>query len=88
MVTNNLHLKPRFQVQRVSQLISKSPVDTETFNKLSALNIAVVSYFYNSVNYDSDDVVKEVETTIDKVSLQHNVKTDVVYDYIDKELGV
>ena len=34
-----------------------------------------------------DDVVKEVETTIDKVSLQHNVKTDVVYDYIDKELG-
>jgi len=48
----------------------------------------VVSDFYNSVNYDSDDVVKEVETTIDKVSLQHNVKTDVVYDYIDKELGV
>ena len=26
-----------------------------------------------------DDIVKEVETTIDKVSLQHNVKTDVMY---------
>ena len=75
-------------MQRVSQLISKSPVDTETFNKLSPLHKEVVSDFYNSVNYDSDDVVKEVETTIDKVSLQHNVKTDVVYDYTDKELGV
>jgi gas vesicle protein len=75
-------------VQRVSQLISKEPVDTPTFKSLSPRHKDVVSDFYNSVNYDSDDVVKEVETTIDKVSLQHNVKTDVVYDYIDKELGV
>ena len=34
-----------------------------------------------------DDVVKEVETTIDKVSMKHNVKTDVMYNYIEKETG-
>ena len=48
----------------------------------------VVTDFYNNVDYDSDDIVKEVETTIDKVSLQHNVKTDVMYNYIDKETGL
>ena len=47
----------------------------------------VVTDFYNNLNYDNDDVVKEVETTIDNVSLQHNIKTDVIYDYIDNELG-
>jgi hypothetical protein len=48
----------------------------------------VVNDFFGQVNYDNVDVVKEVETTIDKVSLKHNVQTNVVYDYIDKELGV
>ena len=85
---NNLNLKTRFLVQRVSQLISKSPVDTETFNSLSPLHKEVVTDFYNDVNYDCDDVVKEVETTIDKVSIKHNVKTDVMYNYIDKEIGL
>tara|TARA_B100000424_G_C22844222_1_gene450408 strand:- start:251 stop:397 length:147 start_codon:yes stop_codon:yes gene_type:complete len=47
-----------------------------------------VTDFYNDVNYDCDDVVKEVETTIDKVSIKHNVKTDVMYNYIDKEIGL
>ncbi len=75
-------------MQRVNQLINKAPVDTAAYNDLPPRHKDVVNDFYNSVNYDSDDVVNEVETTIDKVSLQHNVKTDVVYDYIDKELGV
>ena len=40
------------------------------------------------IDYDNDDIVKEVETTIDKVSLQHNVNTNVMYNYIDKEIGL
>lgn len=75
-------------MQRVSQLISKSPVDTEAFNKLSPRQKDVVSDFYNQVDYDTDDVVKEVETTIDNVAVKHEVNTDVIYDYIDKELGL
>ena len=42
---------------------------------------------YDNLDYDNDDIVKEVETTIDKVSIKHNVKTDVMYNYIDKETG-
>lgn len=74
-------------MQRVSQLISKEPVDTPTFKNLSPLHKEVVTDFFNHVNYDNDDVVKEVETTIDKVSLQHDVSTDIIYDYINKETG-
>ena len=48
----------------------------------------MVADFYDNLNYDNDDVVKEVETTIDKVSMKHNTETDVIYNYIEKETGV
>jgi predicted regulator of amino acid metabolism with ACT domain len=74
-------------MMRVNQLLKKNVVDTTAFNNLSPQHKDVVNDFYNQVNYDNNDVVREVETTIDKVALKHNVNTDVVYDYIDKEIG-
>jgi|TARA_B100001093_G_C25995750_1_gene663420 hypothetical protein len=73
---------------KVSQVIKQDVVDTSTFKELPPLHKDLVTDFYNNLDYDNDDIVKEVETTIDDVSLQHNIKTDVIYDYIDKELGV
>ena len=73
---------------RVSQLLKPNVVDTTVFKELPPKHKEVVNDFFGQVNYDNVDVVKEVETTIDKVSLKHNVQTNVVYDYIDKELGV
>ena len=72
---------------RVSQILKPNVVDTTAFNNLSPQHKDVVNDFYNQVDYDNKDVVKEVETTIDKVCVQHNVNTDVIYNYIDKELG-
>ena len=72
---------------RVNQLLKPNVVDTTEFNKLSPFHKEVVNDFYNEVDYDNKDVVKEVETTIDKVSTQHNVNTDVIYNYIEKETG-
>ena len=74
-------------MMRVNQLLKQNVVDTTAFNELSPQRKDVVNDFYNQVNYDTNDVVREVETTIDKVALKHNVKTDVVYNYIDKEIG-
>ena len=74
-------------MMRVNQLLKQNVVDTTAFNELSPQHKDVVNDFYNQVNYDTNDVVREVETTIDKVALKHNVNTDVVYDYIDKEIG-
>ena len=72
---------------RVNQILKPNVVDTTEFNNLSPLHKDVVNDFYNQVDYDNKDVVTEVETTIDKVSTQHNVNTDVIYNYIEKETG-
>tara|TARA_B100001057_G_scaffold197450_1_gene198143 strand:- start:2021 stop:2248 length:228 start_codon:yes stop_codon:yes gene_type:complete len=73
---------------RVSQAIKQDIVDSSTFKELPPLHKDVVTDFYNTVDYDNDDIVKEVETTIDKVSVKYNVNTDVMYNYIDKEIGL
>ena len=75
-------------MMKVSQLLKPNVVDTTAFSQLPPKHKEVVNDFFNQVDYDNIDVVKEVETTIDKVALKHNVKTNVVYDYMDKELGV
>ena len=72
---------------RVNQLLKPNVVDTTEFNKLSPFHKEVVNDFYNKVDYDNKDVVKEVENTIDIVSGKHNVNTDVMYNYINKEVG-
>ena len=72
---------------RVSQILKPNVVDTTEFNSLSPLHKEVVNDFYNQVNYDNKDVVKEVENTINIVSDKHNVNTDVMYNYINKEVG-
>ena len=75
-------------MMKVSQLLKPNVVNTTTFNNLPPKHKEVINDFFGQVNYDNNDVVKEVEATIDKVALKHNVETNVVYDYMDKELGV
>ena len=83
---NNLHLKQRYLVQRVSQLINK-PVNTTAYNDLPPLHKEVVADFFKVVEKEEGTIIDRVETAIDVVSLTHNVSTNVVYDYINKETG-
>ena len=83
---NNLNLKTRFLVQRVSQLINK-PVNTTAYNDLPPLHKEVVADFFKVVEKEKGNIIDRVETAIDSVSLSHNVSTNVVYDYINKETG-
>ena len=73
---------------RVSQLLKPNVVDTTNFNQLPPKHKEVVNDFFGQVDYDNNDVVKEVETTIDKVSTKHNVNTEILYNYINNETGV
>ena len=85
---SNQHLSLRYQqMMKLNQLLKPNVVDTETFSQLPPKHKEVVTDFFSQVDYDSVDVVKEVESTIDKVALKHNVQTNVVYDYMDKEIG-
>ena len=74
-------------MMKLNQLLKPNVVDTETFSQLPPKHREVVNDFFSQVDYDNVDVVKEVEATIDKVAVKHNVQTNVVYDYMDKELG-
>ena len=83
---NNLNLRTRFLVQRVSQLINK-PVNTTAYNDLPPLHKEVLADFFKVVEKEEGNIIDRVETAIDVVSLTHNVSTNVVYDYINKETG-
>ena len=75
-------------MMKVSQLLKPNVVDTTVFNQLPPKHREVVNDFFQQVDYENNDVVKEVETTIDKVSSQHNVNTEILYNYINNETGV
>ena len=73
-------------MQRVSQLINK-PVNTTAYNNLPPLHKEVVADFFKVVEKEEGNIIDRVETAIDSVSLTHNVSTNVVYNYINKETG-
>ena len=75
-------------MMKVSQLLKPNVVDTTVFNQLPPKHKEVVNDFFQQVDYENNDVVKEVETTKDKVSTQHNVNTEILYNYINNETGV
>ena len=75
-------------MMKVSQLLKPNVVDTTVFNQLPPKHKEVVNDFFQQVDYENNDVVKEVEATIDKVSTKHNVNTEILYNYINNETGV
>ena len=85
---NNLHQSQRCrQMMRVSQLLKPNVVDTTVFNQLPPKHKEVVNDFYNQVEKSDGNIIDRVETTIDKVATKHNVSTDIMYNYINKETG-
>ena len=56
-------------MMKLNQLLKPNVVDTETFSQLPPKHKEVVNDFFSQVDYDSVDVVKEVESTVDKVAL-------------------
>ena len=75
-------------MMKVSQLLKPNVVDTTVFNQLPPKHKEVVNDFYNQLEKADGNIIDKVETTIDKVATKHNVSTDVMYNYIDKEIGV
>ena len=72
---------------RVSQLLKPNVVDTTVFNELPPKHKEVVNDFYNQVEKSDGNIIDRVETTIDKVATKHNVNTEILYNYIEKETG-
>jgi len=63
-------------------------IKTRTFEELPPLHKEVVTDFFKVVEKEEGNIIDRVEAAIDVVSDHHNVSTDVMYDYINKETGV
>ena len=74
-------------MMKVSQLLKPNVVDTTTFNNLPPKHKEVVNSFYNEVENTTGGIIDRVENAIDKVATKHNVNTDIMYNYINKETG-
>jgi hypothetical protein len=70
---------------KLSNLMS-TPIDTKTFNELPPLHKEVVTDFFKVLEKEDGNVIDRFETAVDKTASFHNVNTDVLYNYIDKEV--
>jgi len=70
---------------KLNNLMS-TPIDTKTFNELPPLHKEVVTDFFKVLDKEDGNVIDNIETAVDKTADFHNVNTDVLYNYIDKEV--
>lgn len=70
---------------KLNNLMSKK-LDTKTFKELPPLHKEVVADFFKVLEKEDGNVVEKIEMAIDKTAEFHNVNTDVLYNYIDKEV--
>ena len=70
---------------QLNSLMSKD-IDTKTFNELPPLHKEVVADFFKVLDKEEGNVIDKFETAIDKTASFHNVKTDVLYNYINNEV--
>jgi peptide subunit release factor 1 (eRF1) len=63
-----------------------TPIDTKTFNELPPLHKEVVTDFFKVLDKEDGNVIDNIETAVDKTADFHNVNTNVLYNYIDKEV--
>jgi len=74
-------------MMKVNQLLKPNVVDTTTFNQLPPKHKEVVNDFFKVVELENGNIIDRVEAAVDVVADNHNVNTDVVYNYINKETG-
>jgi len=72
--------------QKLSNLFSKSEIDTKTYNGLPPLHKEAVNDFFKLCNNEDGNIVDNVEDAVNKVAEFHNINTSVIYNYIDKEV--
>lgn len=70
---------------KLSNLMSTS-IDTKTFNDLPPLHKEVVTDFFKVYEKEEGSCIDRVENAIEKTAEFHNINTDVLYNYIDKEV--
>jgi len=61
-------------------------VDSDSFKSLSPKVKDAVKDVYEKIQKETGDIIKVFEGAVDKVAEFHNINTNILYDYFDKEL--
>ena len=61
-------------------------IDSDSFKSLSPKVRAAVKDIYERIQKETGDIIKVFEGTVDKAAEFHNINTNILYDYFDKEL--
>jgi len=67
-------------------LSNQNKINTQTFNSLPPLHREVVTDFFKVLDKEEGSIIDKFETAVDKTASFHNVNTDVLYNYFDKEV--
>lgn len=70
-----------------TKIVSDWGLDNPQYNSLSPLHREVVADFFKQYELEDGNIVDKVDSAIDKVASFHNVSTQVVHDYFEKEMG-
>jgi len=61
-------------------------IDSDSFKSLSPKMKDAVKDIYERIQKETGDIIKVFEGAVDKAAEFHNINTNILYDYFDKEL--
>jgi hypothetical protein len=72
--------------QRISNLKREDFIDSQSYGTLSPLMKEAVKDVFELIEKSTGDIIEKFEKSVDKVAEFHNINTQKLYDYFDKEL--
>ena len=61
-------------------------IDSDSFKSSSPKMKDAVKDIYERIQKETGDIIKVFEGAVDKAAEFHNINTNILYDYFDKEL--
>ena len=61
-------------------------IDSDSFKSLSPKMKDAVKDIYERIQKETGDIIKVFEGAVDKAAEFHNINTNILHDYFDKEL--
>ena len=60
-------------------------IDSKSFNGLTPLMKEAITVFFKIVEKETGNIIQKVDNAVTKVASFHNIDTNTVYEYFDKE---
>tara|TARA_B110000285_G_C15018391_1_gene560244 strand:+ start:864 stop:1112 length:249 start_codon:yes stop_codon:yes gene_type:complete len=73
-------------IMQISSIVKENLlIDSKSFNGLTPLMKEAITDFFKIVEKETGNIIQKVDNAVTKVASFHNINTNTVYDYFDKE---